>query len=72
MLTKRNYKLSALAAAALSLPAIAGAAVVTVLTSKDPRLVWKTVTPPGGKQATYTHGIGSGAFRHRSDPTDVV
>ncbi len=72
MLTKRNRKLSAFAAAALSLPAIASAADVTVLTSKDPRLVWKSVTLPGGKQTTYTHGIGSGAFRHRSDPTDVV
>jgi len=48
------------------------AADFQVLTSKDPKLQWKSVTLPGGKQVTYTLGIGSGAFRHPSDPPDVI
>jgi hypothetical protein len=58
--------------AGVAAPCTALAADVTVLTSKDSKLQLATVTLEGGKQASYTHGIGSGAFRHRSDPADVV
>lgn len=43
-----------------------------ILTSDDPKLAWKTVTLPNGGKGTYTLGIGSGAFRHRNDPPNVV
>lgn len=68
----RKSRTLAVAVAMLTLPAAAGAADVTVLKSKDPKLTMGTVTLEGGKQVTYTLGIGSGAFRHRSDPADVV
>jgi hypothetical protein len=68
---RRSLKL-AMSAALFALPTMANSADVSVLTNKDARLAWKTVTLPDGKQANYTHGIGSGAFRHPSDPADVV
>jgi hypothetical protein len=66
----RGIAIAALAATLYALPA--AAADVVVLTSKDPKLAWKTVTLSDGRIAHYTHGIGSGAFRHRSDPADEI
>lgn len=60
------------ATAALIAASAAHAADVQVLTSKDPKLAWKTVALPNGKTADYTHGVGSGAFRHPSDPANVI
>jgi hypothetical protein len=54
----------------LALPA--AAAEVIVLSSNDPKLAWKDVKLSDGKTVTYTQGIGSGAFRHRLDPADVI
>lgn len=51
---------------------IVHAADVQVLTSKDPKLAWKSVALPNGKTGAYTHGIGSGAFRHPTDPPNVI
>ena len=48
------------------------AAEFKVLTSEDPQLAWKTVTLPNGKPTSFTLGIGSGAFRHRSDAANVI
>jgi hypothetical protein len=50
----------------------AEAADLQVLTSKDPKLAWKSVALPGGKTANYTLGIGSGAYRHPADPPNVI
>ncbi len=61
----------ALAAVLISSVA-AEAADFQVLTSKDPKLAWKSVELPGGKTANYTLGIGSGAYRHPSDPPNVI
>jgi hypothetical protein len=61
----------ALAAVLISSVA-AEAADFQVLTSKDPKLAWKSVELPGGKTASYTVGIGSGAYRHPSDPSNVI
>jgi Esterase-like activity of phytase len=44
----------------------------TILTSDDPLLTWRSVTYPGGKYASFTLGIGSGASRNPADPADVV
>ena len=52
--------------------ATAQAADFTVIESKDPKLHFKTITLPDGKSVTYTHGVGSGAFRHPSDPPNVI
>ncbi|HXF52671.1 MAG TPA: esterase-like activity of phytase family protein [Hyphomicrobiaceae bacterium] len=61
-----------LALAALLICGTAEAADFQVLTSKDPKLAWKSVELPGGKTASYTLGIGSGAYRHPSDPPNVI
>ena len=62
-----------IALAAVLISSIAAeAADFQVLTSKDPKLAWKSVELPGGKTATYTLGIGSGAYRHPSDPPNVI
>lgn len=45
---------------------------VQVLTSNDPKLTMEALTLPNGKTANYTVGIGSGAFRHPSDPDNVI
>jgi hypothetical protein len=45
---------------------------VTVLNTTDATLNMVPVTLPGGKIANYTVGIGSGAFRHPSDPANVI
>ncbi len=60
------------ALANLALASIAAAADFQVLSSDDPKLEWKSVELPDGKRATYTVGIGSGAFRHPTDPADVI
>jgi hypothetical protein len=43
-----------------------------LLTTNDPAFDWKVVTLPNGKTANYTLGVGSAAFRHRSDPPDTI
>ena len=50
----------------------AQAAEVQVLTTSDPKLNMAPLTLPGGRIANYTIGIGSGAFRHPSDPADII
>lgn len=45
---------------------------VKVLVSTDAKLGWRAVTLPCAKSLEYTHGIGSAAFRHRSDPPNVI
>ena len=45
---------------------------VQVLTSSDPALNMKPIQLPDGKTLAYTVGIGSAAFRHRSDPADII
>lgn len=47
-------------------------AEVQVLTTSDPKLVMAPIALPNGAQKNYTVGPGSGAFRHPSDPADVV
>ncbi|MGL4637906.1 MAG: esterase-like activity of phytase family protein [Beijerinckiaceae bacterium] len=63
---------SFLFAFAVLLPVAAVAADVAVFGSRDAGLVMKPVQLPSGKIANYTLGIGSGAFRHPSDPPDVI
>lgn len=48
------------------------AADVTVLTIDDPLSQWRNVDYPNGQQVTYSVGLGSGAFRHASDPANVI
>jgi hypothetical protein len=48
------------------------AADVQVLSTSDPRLAMNPVKLPNGEERKYTIGPGSGAFRHPSDPVDVV
>lgn len=50
----------------------AHAAEVQVLTTSDPKLVMAPITLPNGKTVNYSVGPGSGAFRHPSDPVDVI
>ncbi len=45
---------------------------ITTLTSDDPLNTWRTVAYPNGEKATYTVGIGSGAYRHPADPDDII
>ena len=45
---------------------------VKLLTSSDPALKLPPITMPGGKLLNYSIGIGSGAFRHPSDPANVI
>ncbi|MCA1953302.1 MAG: esterase-like activity of phytase family protein [Hyphomicrobiales bacterium] len=58
---------------ALSAPA-AGAAEIARLRAApgDPAQILAPVTLPGGRVLAYTIGIGSGAFRHPTDPADVI
>jgi len=60
------------AAALLALCSMASAADVAVLTSEDPALEMAPVTLPSGAVARYSLGVGSGAFRHPTDPPDVI
>lgn len=53
-------------------PAFAQSIQVQVLSSTDPKLAMPALTLPNGKPANYTIGIGSGAFRHPSDPDNVI
>jgi hypothetical protein len=57
---------------ALAAPALAQPITVQTLTSADPALAMPPVTAPDGKVFNYSLGIGSGAFRHPSDPADVI
>jgi hypothetical protein len=50
----------------------AAAMDVTVLTQNDPAQRMAPITMPGGKVLNYTVGIGSGAFRHPSDPGNIL
>ena len=60
-------------ALALASPALARDPIpVLTLTSDDAALAMAPVTAPDGRVWTYTLGIGSGAFRHRSDPPNQV
>jgi hypothetical protein len=45
---------------------------VTALSSDDPGLLMPPVVAPDGRTLSYSVGIGSGAFRHRSDPPNVM
>jgi hypothetical protein len=53
-------------------PAAAQPITVQTLTSTDPALAMAPVTAPDGKVFNYTLGIGSGAFRHPTDPPDQI
>lgn len=55
----------------LSGAAVAQELSVKTFTSNDPALQWKSVTLPSGKVLDSTLGIGSAAFRHRSDAPDT-
>lgn len=59
-------------AAALLASATVHAADVRVLTTNDPLNQWRTVTYSNGKTADFTVGLGSGAFRHPSDPANSI
>ncbi len=63
---------SSIAIVALIAATAATAADLKVLTSKDPSVAWKTIQVPGGDKKSYTIGLGSAAFRHPSDPTNVI
>jgi hypothetical protein len=65
--------------AAMLSVAIAGAGapalaleIVTLKPAAPAALAMAPVALPGGKSSTYTVGIGSGAFRHPSDPPNVI
>jgi len=64
--------LLATAPVALVSPALAQAISTSELTAKDAKLVMAPVKAPDGKILNYTHGVGSGAFRHPSDPANVI
>jgi hypothetical protein len=66
----RSILTAALLAAGLA--TAASAADVRVLTSDDPLNQWRTVTYPNGKSASFTIGLGSGAFRSPLDPSDTI
>ncbi len=59
-------------AAGLAGATAAQAMDIQVLSSGDPLNTWRTVTYPGEKQAQYTVGIGSGAYRSPGDPADTI
>ncbi|SEQ52254.1 Uncharacterized conserved protein [Faunimonas pinastri] len=68
---KKSSRLAVLAlTCSISAPAVA--ADLQVLKADDPTQDWKVVEYPGGKQATYTVGIGSAAFRAPGDPADMI
>lgn len=49
------------------------AADTQILTSSDPKLTWKSVAlSDSGKTFAYTHGIGSAAYRHPTDPSNII
>lgn len=50
----------------------AQAADVTTLESDDPLNTWRSVTYPNGAEASFTVGLGSGAFRHPADPANAI
>lgn len=50
----------------------AAALEVSVLGAEGEGLRMSPVALPGGKMSDYTLGIGSGAFRHPSDPANVI
>ncbi len=45
---------------------------IETLTSRDRQLEMAPLTSPWGKELRYSLGIGSGAFRHPSDPADEI
>lgn len=45
---------------------------VKTFTTNDSAMKWKSVTLPGGKMLDSSLGIGSAAFRHRSDAPDTI
>ncbi|MPZ09409.1 MAG: esterase-like activity of phytase family protein [Kiloniellaceae bacterium] len=45
---------------------------IKLLTSDDPLANWRTVTYAGGKTTAFSIGLGSAAFRHPSDPANVI
>lgn len=45
---------------------------VKLLTSSDPALKLPSIAMPDGRILNYSIGIGSGAFRHPSDPANVI
>jgi len=51
---------------------MAHAAEVKFYDSTDPILKLRTVTYPGGKTADLTVGLGSGAYRHKNDPANII
>lgn len=62
-----------LLAALLAAAATAAAAQdIKVYTSDDPLLEMRSFRLPGGKTLPLTVGIGSAAFRHPSDPPNVI
>jgi hypothetical protein len=68
----RSALLAALSCLVSLASAAAGECDVRILTSQDPLLTWRSVSYPGGKYASFTAGIGSGAARAPSDPSDSV
>lgn len=69
---KKKLALLAGGLAFLAAPALSQAAEVVLYDSTDPILQLRTVTYPGGKTADLTVGIGSGAFRHATDPANMI
>ncbi|HEV2572074.1 MAG TPA: esterase-like activity of phytase family protein [Beijerinckiaceae bacterium] len=67
-----SLSLVALSIAAFGSQAAAETIQSRIFSSDDPKLEWKTVKLPNGQTGAYTLGIGSGAFRHRNDPPNVV
>lgn len=63
---------TALVAVAVMASSSALALEVKFLGSSDPALKMAPITAPDGKVLNYTVGIGSGAFRHPSDPPNVI
>ena len=71
----RNLRAASIAALLVgfaSAAAVAGEQSVTQLNGSDAMLTLGTVAFQGGRTVTFNLGIGSGAFRHPSDPPNVI